>query len=50
MTNTELLLLVLGSPIAFVIFIYLGRKYQRYAWMLDKPYADRVVAFCKDKR
>ena len=50
MTAGEFLFLAVGTPIAFVIFAYLGRKYQRYAWMLDKPYADRVAAFCKDKR
>lgn len=29
---------------------WLGRKYQRHAWLLDRPYAERVAALKLDQR
>ncbi len=33
---------VLAVPFTFVTAIWLGRKFQRFWWDLDKPYAERL--------
>ena len=49
MTADEILLVILAAPFAGWLGGWLGRKWQRHVWMLDRPYAERVEHFCKDR-
>ena len=44
MSEADLLVLILGSPIAAILGGLAGRWAQRRMWKLDKPYAERVAA------
>lgn len=37
------MLSLLGALFGALIGVWLGRKYQRHAWGLDKPYKDRPM-------
>lgn len=41
---TDMLYVLFGTPIVFVAACWLGRKFQRSHWLLDRPYAERVEA------
>ena len=42
MSEVDLLLLIIGSPIAAILGGLAGRWAQRKMWKLDKPYDERV--------
>jgi hypothetical protein len=43
-SDTDLLLLLVGSPIAAILGGIAGRHVQRWMWKLDQPYEERVRA------
>ena len=50
MSEADLLLLLVGSPIAAILGGLAGRWAQRKMWNLDRPYAERVEALKAKRR